>query len=148
MEVTVNKIESAIVSNIETSAQQGKSVVNLVKPNDEKFIDTYGKSGLDVTMSDKKIDRLGIDIGTRVDFEETFYDMITACRYEEIRDGNIPKDVKAFILEKIVDKLEAFNRGEITATERDEYFSVVKENVTLSPEQRQDNVGKRHQDKA
>lgn len=100
----------------------------------------YGNNGLDVTMSDKKIEALGVTVGTKLDYEEVGYHLLTASKYEEVRDGMLPKDVKAYILTEMVNRMEACDQGMITPRQRDEYFSVVKENVTLAQTQTKDNA--------
>lgn len=142
MEITTNKVQSATVSAITPSQKEGKSLVTLVKPKDEAFVNMYGNNGLSVTMSDAKIEKLGIDVGTKVDYEEVGYHLLTACRYEEVRDSMMPKDVKAYILTEMVNRMEACDRGMITPRQRDEYFSVVKEYVTLAQEKKQETTRK------
>ena len=136
MEITTNSVKAATVSAITPAEKEGKSVVTLVKPKDETFVNMYGNNGLNVNMSNAKIEKLGIEVGTKLDYEEVGYHLLTACRYEEVRDGMLPKDVKAYILTEMVNRMEACDKGMITPRQRDEYFSVVKENVTLAQEQK------------
>ncbi len=131
MEITRSSVKAATVSAIEPAGKD-KSVLTLTKPEDKEFANTYGANGLNVNMNNEKIERLGIEIGTKVDFEEVGYHLLTAARYEEVRDGAIPKDVKAYILTEMVNRMELCDQGKMTERQRDEYFSVVKEYVSLS----------------
>ena len=54
----------------------------------------------------------------------------------------MPKDVKAYILTEMVNRMEACDQGMITPRQRDEYFSVVKEYVTLAQEHKQETTKK------
>ena len=54
----------------------------------------------------------------------------------------MPKDIKAYILTEMVNRMEACDQGMITPRQRDEYFSVVKEYVTLAQEKKQETTKK------
>jgi|GEM_PF-3063649 len=140
MEITKSSVKAATVTSISAAEEKGKSILNLAKPEDQAFVNMYGNNGLDVTMSDKKIEALGVTVGTKLDYEEVGYHLLTASKYEEVRDGMLPKDVKAYILTEMVNRMEACDQGMITPRQRDEYFSVVKENVTLAQTQTKDNA--------
>ena len=131
MEITRNTVTNATVSAIEPAGKD-KSVLTLTKPEDKEFASAYGNNGLNVNMSNEKIESLGIEIGTKVDFEEVGYHLLTAAKYEEVRDGALPKDIKAYILTEMVNRMELCDQGKITERQRDEYFSVVKDHITLS----------------
>ena len=131
MEITRSSVKATTVSAIEP-VDEYKSVLTLTKPEDKEFAHTYGANGLSVNMGNDKIEQLGISVGSKVDFEEVGYHLLTAAKYEEVRDAYMPKDVKARILSEMVDRMHLCDLGKITERQRDEYFSVVKNYVTLS----------------
>ncbi len=138
MEITRDSIRSATITSISPAEEKGKSTLTLQKPEDQEFANKYGKKGYDVTVADSKVESLGLDIGTKVDCEETGYHLITAARYEEVRDCvSMPKNVKAYILTELVNRMESHRLGQITARERDEYISVMYTEVKLSQEKLQ-----------
>jgi hypothetical protein len=132
MEITRSSVKDATVSAINPAQEEGKSTLTLIKPEDKSFANTYGANGLNVNMANEKIENLGIEVGTKVDFEEVGYHLLTAAKYEEVRDGAIPKNIKAYILTEMVNRMELCDQGKITPRQRDEYFSVVKEHINLS----------------
>ena len=137
MKKTVIEVQSATVLSLQARKDCDQTVVTLVKPEDPNFANMYGVSGLQVDIDNDKIEELEIVPGMKVNCREIGYHLITALRPEEVREEvGMPKNLRAYALTEIVEKLEAYDQGLISERQRDEYFSVVATTITPVQEQR------------
>jgi hypothetical protein len=137
MRKNVIEVQSATVLSLQARKDCDQTVVTLVKPEDPNFANMYGVSGLQVDIDKDKIEELEIVPGMKVNCIEIGYHLITALRPEEVREEvGMPKNLKAYAMNEIVTKLEAYDQGLISESQRDEFFSVVATIITPVQEQK------------
>ncbi len=135
MIINTVSIKDAEVIALNPAQEENKTVVTLDKQHDEKFVASFGKNGVDITLRTARVEEMGLTIGSRVDYNETSYSLLTCANYEEVHSTMMPSRTRGYILTEMVNRMEACDEGKISERQRDEYFSVVDAKVSLSQTQ-------------